>query len=217
MLEIAAEKLAKWDPYDQNTHAEWFNPEWMFGVSGVFDVVIANPPYIKEYINRKAFDGVRESLYYQGKMDIWYLFACQSINHLKNDGILTFIAQNNWVTSYGASKLRNKVISDTRILALLDFGDYKIFETSGIQTMVMVFRKDRKADNYEFDYRRIIGADVEFEDITDLLYHKPNSATEYLEPTITRGKYFGKTLTFSTSGISPHFPYQTEYTGTLVW
>jgi len=166
-----------------------------------FDVVIANPPYIKEYINRKAFDGVRASSYYQGKMDIWYLFACQSIDHLKNDGILTFIAQNNWVTSYGALKLRNKVISDTRILALLDFGDYKIFETSGIQTMVMVFRKDKNTDNYEFDYRRVIGDTVSFEDILALLYNKPNSTTEYLEPTITRGKYFGKTLTFSVSAI----------------
>ena len=131
--------------------------------------------YIKEYINRKAFDGVRASSYYQGKMDIWYLFACQSIDHLKNDGILTFIAQNNWVTSYGASKLRNKVISDTRILALLDFGDYKIFETSGIQTMVMVFRKDIKTDNYEFDYRRVIGDTVGFEDILDLLNYRTNS------------------------------------------
>ena len=164
-----------------------------------FDVVIANPPYIKEYINRKAFDGVRGSSYYQGKMDIWYLFACQSIDHLKNAGILTFIAQNNWVTSYGASKLRNKVIFDTRILALLDFGDYKIFETSGIQTMVMVFRKDRKTDNYEFDYRRVIGETVSFEDILALLNYRTNSNAEYLTPKIQRSKSANTTLTFSHS------------------
>lgn len=174
----------------------------VFHEKGGFDIVIANPPYIKEYINRKAFDGVRDSPYYQGKMDIWYLFACQSIGHLTNDGILTFIAQNNWVTSYGASKLRNKVISDTRILALLDFGDYKIFETSGIQTMVMVFRKDRNTNDYEFDYRRVTHDTVGFEDILALLNRRTNSTNEYLEPTINRSKFSGNTLTFSTSAIS---------------
>ena len=28
-----AEKLALWDPYDQNKHVEWFDPEWMFGLN----------------------------------------------------------------------------------------------------------------------------------------------------------------------------------------
>jgi len=174
----------------------------VFHEKGGFDVVVANPPYIKEYVNRKAFDGVRDSPYYQGKMDIWYLFACQSIDHLRNNGILTFIAQNNWVTSYGASKLRNKVISDTRILALLDFGDYKIFEISGIQTMVMIFRKDGKTDNYKFDYRRVFGDRVNFEDILALLNHGTNSTNEYLEPTIKRSELLGKTLSFSASAIN---------------
>ena len=27
-----AEKIALWDPYDQNASADWFDPEWMFGV-----------------------------------------------------------------------------------------------------------------------------------------------------------------------------------------
>lgn len=40
-----AEQLAGWDPYDQNTHADFFDPEWMFGVENGFDVVIGNPPY----------------------------------------------------------------------------------------------------------------------------------------------------------------------------
>jgi len=44
-----------------------------------FDVVIANPPYVKEYVNRHAFDGLRDSPYCQGKMDLWYLFACEGL------------------------------------------------------------------------------------------------------------------------------------------
>jgi len=201
LSDTLVKQLTEWDPFSYES-CDWFDPEWMFGISGGFDVVIANPPYIKEYVNRKAFDGLRDSSYYQGKMDIWYLFACQGIDHLRNNGVLTFIAQNNWVTSYGASKLRNKVISDTKILVLLDFGDYKIFETSGIQTMVMIFRKDRGTDDYKFDYRRVLGDSVNFEDILDLLNQKINSTNEYLMPTINRSKFFGKTLTFSASAIN---------------
>ncbi len=166
-----------------------------------FDIVIANPPYIKEYINRKAFDEVRNSPYYQGKMDIWYLFACNGIDLLKSAGIFTFIAQNNWVTSYGAKKLRKKVIKDTCILELLDFGDYKIFKSSGIQTMIMIFKKDSEIDNYTFEYRRIISDDVDFKDILALINKKPSSKAEYLRPIIQRNRYLNKPFTFSKSII----------------
>src|SRR5690606_26057389 len=41
----AAEKLAGWDPYDQNASSPFFDSEWMFGIKAGFDVVIGNPPY----------------------------------------------------------------------------------------------------------------------------------------------------------------------------
>ena len=79
----------------------------VFKQHGGFDVVIGNPPYIKEYSNRNAFDGLRNSPYYQGKMDLWYLFTCHSLDLLKNkSGILTFIATNNWTTNSGSSRFR---------------------------------------------------------------------------------------------------------------
>ena len=172
----------------------------VFQEKGGFDVVIANPPYVKEYTNRTAFDGLRDSSYYHGKMDIWYLFACKGIDLLRNNtGILTFIAQNNWVTSYGASKMRNKVIQDTRIINLVDFCDYKIFESAGIQTMIMIFQRDSKGDNYSFDYRRLTEKDTNFEDMLNLLYKGTTSKSEFLKPTIQRKNFLDKTFTFSHS------------------
>ena len=191
-----AEKLAHWDPYDQNATASWFDPEWMFGVTDGYDVVIGNPPYIKEYTFKTAFDGLRESPYYQGKMDIWYLFTCEGLDIVKNGGLVTFIAQNNWVTSYGASKMRNKVIQDARILSLIDFGSFKIFE-SGIQTMIMIFRKDAASESYSFDYRRLHGTDLNINDVLSLLNKEQNSRAEYLTPTIKRSEHKAGPLTFS--------------------
>lgn len=168
-----------------------------------FDVVIANPPYVKEYVNRSAFDGLRNSPYYQGKMDLWYLFACRGIDLSRNDsGVVTFIAQNNWVTSHGASKMRNKVIADAQILSLIDFGNFKIFE-AGIQTMIMIFKKNTALDSYSFDYRRIQGNDLELKDVISVLNKEDSVKAEYLTPTITRTNFIGRTLTFSNSEIEP--------------
>jgi adenine-specific DNA-methyltransferase len=196
-----AEKIAKFDIFDQNASADWFDPEWMFGVVDGFDIVIGNPPYIKEYTNRKAFDRLRDSPYYQGKMDIWYLFACKGIDFLKNKGILTFIAQNNWVTSYGASKMRNKVVKECKILKLLDFGPYFIFGSSDIQTMIMIFQKSSEPKEYSFDLRRIIGKKPVHKDVIDLLNKIPNPNNEYLNPMINRNKFLNKSLTFSKTDI----------------
>lgn len=173
----------------------------VFQDKGGFDVVIANPPYIKEYIKRTAFDGLRKSPYYQGKMDIWYFFACKSVDLLRGGGFLTFIAQNNWVTSYGASKMREKVIKDTQIIQLLDFGSYFVFENSDIQTMIMIFKVDSNVQRYKFDCRKLKEKVANSKDILDLLNKKTNSKLEYLSPLIQRSKYIDKTLTFSDSNI----------------
>lgn len=196
------EKIASWDLYDTNREAKWFDPEWMFGVKNGFDMVIGNPPYIKEYTFKNAFNGIRTSPYYQGKMDIWYLFACKGIDLLKKDtGILTYIAQNNWITSYGASKMRNKVIQETKILQLIDFGNYMIFENSSIQTMIMIFKSDTKSDNYAFDYRKLEGKDLNFNDVLDLLNQRQNLKAIYLSPIIQRDNFKNNPLTFSSSQI----------------
>ena len=47
-----AARVAAWDPYDQNARADWFDPQYMFGVSDGFDVVIANPPYVRQRKSR---------------------------------------------------------------------------------------------------------------------------------------------------------------------
>ena len=55
-----ANKIAAWDPYDQNTSADWFDSEYMFGVTDGFDIVIGNPPYV-ESRNSLLSDDMKES------------------------------------------------------------------------------------------------------------------------------------------------------------
>ena len=123
--------------------------------NGGFDIVIGNPPYIKEYTNRNAFDEFRNTPYYQGKMDLWYGFACKGLDWLKQGGIQCYIAQNNWITSSGASILRNEVLAHSEIKTFVDFGNYKVFQSAGIQTMIYVLRKTIPNEKYTTRYSKL--------------------------------------------------------------
>lgn len=131
-----------------------------------------------------------------GKMDLWYGFACHGIDLLRKNGILCFIAQNNWTTSAGAKLMRKKVIKDTKIRQMLDFNTYMIFENADIQTMVMLFEKNQETDDYLFDYRTLL-SDNKKEDMIALLEKDKTEKTKYLSPKIIRSNYADKLLTFS--------------------
>lgn len=130
----------------------WFQDVFQ---KGGFDIIIGNPPYVKEYDNKNAFDGFRKSPYYQGKMDIWYGFACIGIDILKSRGHLCFIAQNNWITSAGASKLRDKVLEETEIKTFIDFNDYQVFDLPSIQTMIVILQKKHPKQEYNIRYGQL--------------------------------------------------------------
>ena len=164
---------------------------------GGFDLVIGNPPYIKEYTNREAFDNVRESPYYQGKMDIWYMFACRALDILKPEtGTLAFIATNNWTTNFGAKRLRGKITKDARIEHLIDFGDFKVFKDAGIQTMILIAKRSSKPLTYVFDYRALGGKKRTLADARKLLARVEIPNATYLSPAFARVKFGGAPYTF---------------------
>jgi len=177
--------------------------EWMSNVTNGFDVVIGNPPYIKEYTNKKAFTNIKGTSYYMGKMDIWYYFACKGIDMLTNNGLLCFIATNNWITSTGAKKLRTKVINDTQILKIIDFGAFMIFDNADIQTMVMQFRRDTSLDTYTVDYRRLDKPDAILDDALALLKRVPFQNAVYLSSKICRSQFSSHSFSFVNDCVSP--------------
>lgn len=163
-----------------------------------FDLVISNPPYIKEYENRDAFNGLRTKDSYQGKMDIWYLFGDLGLKLLKPNCNLCYIATNNWTTNSGASKFRNQILENSQIINLTDFGAYMIFENASIQTMIMLFKKTNNADNYTFDYRKLVGDKLNQNDVLNLLDKTVTEKSLLLQPIITKAQLIDKTFTFNT-------------------
>lgn len=156
---------------------------------GGFDVVIGNPPYIKEDTNKSAFDGLHLNSYYQGKMDIWTMFGCTAIDLLKDKGVLGLIAPNNWISNYGASIFRNKILNDGEIIDYVDFGDYKVFESASIQTMILIYQKMTPKSAYSFKYLKIKNKDIAYDDLIKELFNKDQSIIIDITPIKFKDKF----------------------------
>lgn len=169
---------------------------------GGFDIVIGNPPYIKEYTNRTAFAEVKSSPYYEGKMDIWYMFAARALDWLKPDrGILSFIATNNWTTNAGARKFRTRLVEVARIQSFIDFSDFKVFRDAAIQTMILTARRSVKSKSYSMEVRRLTSKRPNLADAQAMLERIEKHGIEYLSPKIRRDADVSSTLTFSNDRI----------------
>ena len=106
-----AEKVAHWNPYDQNASADWFDFQYMFGVKDGFDMVIGNPPYVES--RNKLMSADLKDAYisqvhsdWQVKLpkgsDLLIYFYARAPTFLNALGCGCFITQNAWLsTDYG--------------------------------------------------------------------------------------------------------------------
>lgn len=201
--------------YDNIFNLESNHPfEWRFEFSEIldddgnfkgFDLIIGNPPYIKEAENKELFTNTKKLRTYQGKMDIWYHFVGRGFDILKNNGYLAFIATNNWVTNSGAKKLRNIVLEESQILSLVDFSSFMVFDSASIQTMIMSFQKTKPPKNYEFHFAKITTQTPIYEDALSLLKNEKTQNNEILSINLTPKKFIDKTLNFTKSDYEELF------------
>ncbi|EAJ5685397.1 class I SAM-dependent DNA methyltransferase [Campylobacter coli] len=201
--------------YDNIFNLESNHPfEWRFEFPEIldddgnfkgFDLIIGNPPYIKEAENKELFANTKKLRTYQGKMDIWYHFVGRGFDILKNNGYLAFIATNNWVTNSGAKKLRNIVLEESQILSLVDFSSFMVFDSASIQTMIMQFQKIKPPKNYEFHFSKITTQTPIYEDVINLLKNEKTQNNEILKINLTPKKFIDKTLNFTKSDYEELF------------
>ena len=125
-IHAESEKVSQWDPYDQNAKADWFDREYMFGVTDGFDIVIGNPPYIQLQKNGGWLGNLYQDCNFQTFArtgDIYQLFYEQGMEFLKEEnGILAFITSNSWMRAQYGRKLREFFSTKAHPLQLIDVG-----------------------------------------------------------------------------------------------
>ena len=149
-LKKELETLASWNPYDQNASAPFFDPEWMFGISDGFDIVIGNPPYVQ----LQKSGGKLAKLYEEQKFntfartgDIYCLFYEKAHQLLKQGGICNFITSNKWMRAGYGEATRKFFIENTNPLILIDFSGVKVFETATVDVNILLYVKEKNTFN----------------------------------------------------------------------
>ena len=139
-----AKQLAEWNPYDQNAVADFFDPEWMFGVSDGFDIVIGNPPYIQLQNDGGKLAKLYADCNYKTFArtgDIYCLFYERGHQLLKSNGHLCYITSNKWMRAGYGEKTRDFFAKNTNPMLLIDFAGVKIFESATVDTNILLFAK----------------------------------------------------------------------------
>ena len=129
----------------------------VFREKGGFDIVIANPPYLKERDNKEIFDNINSTLfgkkYHQGKMDFWYYFLHKAMDIANEKAIITYITPRYWINSSGSSKLIKRIKSELKFVEFVDIGDIKTFDKVVGYHMIAFYQKDLASD--DFVYKRL--------------------------------------------------------------
>ncbi|MBN1370426.1 MAG: Eco57I restriction-modification methylase domain-containing protein [Anaerolineaceae bacterium] len=147
------EKLAKWNPYDQNTFADFFDPEWMFWLPEGFDVVIGNPPYMRVQMIQQTQPEFMP--YYrehyksaQGSFDLYALFIEKGYRLMKTDGQLAYIVPHKFFQAAFGEGLRKLLTNRKALRQIVRFGAEQVFEEATTYTCLL-FLSARKNDQFD--------------------------------------------------------------------
>ena len=147
-----ADLVAQWNPYDQNTSSEFFDPEWMFGIKDGFDIVIGNPPYVEARSSKfpeslkvqlqkqlKQFYSEEDAASFPRGADLLIFFYELAFRTMKkNGGINTFITENSWLSTNYGKLFQNFLLKHIDILGIVD-SDYRYFDGADVNTVITFF------------------------------------------------------------------------------
>lgn len=149
-----AKQLKRWDMFNQNDHADFFDTEWMFGIKDGFDIIIANPPYVnandlKKSLGEDAYKHLK-SLFVtaKGTVDFYVYFFEKGIRLLRPNGVLTFITPNKYLSANYGKALRNYLYNNTRLRHLVDVSRNNIFDASIYPIIIFLTKESRRNDYY---------------------------------------------------------------------
>ncbi|QJB43482.1 Eco57I restriction-modification methylase domain-containing protein [Dolichospermum flos-aquae] len=144
------ESLQSWKPYDQNASADFFDPEWMFGIKDGFDICIGNPPYVRQEQIKELKPLFKQNFQcFTGVADLFVYFFERGYYLLKTGGVLSYICSNKYFRSGYGEKLRDFLGKNTTIQQLIDFGDTDVF-TAIAYPSIILFSKEKASKDAQF-------------------------------------------------------------------
>jgi len=158
-------QVANWDPYDQNASSSFFDPEWMFGLTHGFDIVIGNPPYLRI---QGIYSASEELLnYYKlnfksatGRFDLYCLFTEKGYQLAKTGGQVNFIMPFKWTNASFGKGLRKYLSENQAVEKLISFSDFQVFTASTYSSLLWLSKTPKESFSY-IELERDLNSDNE--------------------------------------------------------
>jgi hypothetical protein len=118
---------------DENTFDFKIYFSEVFKHNGGFDIVIGNPPYVRqEKLGSEFKQSLKENFpeIYKGTADIYTYFYGKGVDLLKNDGSIAYITSNKWFRANYGVDLRKFMANRCHIQQIIDFGELPVFEAA---------------------------------------------------------------------------------------
>ena len=114
--------------------------EVFFSERGGFDVVLANPPYIRQELIKKSKPALKKVYkdHFSGTADLYVFFYLRALQLLARGGMLVFISSNKWFRAGYGLKLRSLIARTTSVRTIVDFHDLPVFESAIAYPMIFV-------------------------------------------------------------------------------
>jgi len=116
--------------------------------AGGFDVVIGNPPYVRQESlkDQKEYYQSRYAVY-QGTADLYAYFIEKGISLLRPGGIFSYIVANKWMRANYGKPLR-KFLLTKQIEEIVDFGDLPVFKTATTYPCIIRVSNNKPAKEF---------------------------------------------------------------------
>jgi len=110
---------------------------------GGFDVVVANPPYVRQELLGAIKPHLQSHFQsYHGMADLYVYFYELGVKLLRPGGRLSFIVTNKWMKAGYGEPLRRFLAENAWLESVVDFGHAKqIFEDADVFPCILVARK----------------------------------------------------------------------------
>jgi len=111
----------------------------VFARKNGFDVVVANPPYVRMELFKEQKEELSSSYseVYAGRADLYVYFFARAYNLLKSMGQISFVTSNKYLKANYGSGLRKFLSTKIRLQSIVDFGDLPIFDAAAYPCILL--------------------------------------------------------------------------------
>ncbi len=120
-----------------------------------YDFVIANPPYIRtQILGSDRAQEIAQKMKLTGRVDIYYAFLLYMKGLLSEVGVSGYITSNKFFTIKAGASVRDFMINNYTIHAIVDFGDTKLF-TASVLPCIVIFSNGKTDDGKNVKFTSI--------------------------------------------------------------